>query len=81
GAEVRGGVLVSGTRMQAGVWGAPGNGGATCTSSLLSGTGLLNVGGMAAQALAAVPEPASLVLLAGAAIALPLLRRRRETIR
>jgi fibronectin-binding autotransporter adhesin len=45
-----------------GLWGAVGNGAATFTSSFLTGTGLLNVGGTTLQALAAVPEPSSLLL-------------------
>lgn len=76
GTDIVGGLIINGTTMQTGIWGAPGSG-AAFTTPLLSGTGLLNVGGMALEAIAAVPEPAALGLAALAVLGLLQSRRRR----
>lgn len=60
-------LLLNGTEQEAGLWGAIGNGAATFTTALITGSGLLNVGGAALANLTSVPEPSTLVL-AGLAV-------------
>lgn len=67
GSDVIDTLLFNGVAQSDGLWGAIGNVSADFTSSLITGTGLLNVGGVALSTLAAVPEPSAL-LLAGMAL-------------
>ncbi|MAT68581.1 MAG: hypothetical protein CMJ58_03575 [Planctomycetaceae bacterium] len=69
-------LVLAGTSVADGIWGAPGSGAAN-TTSLLSGTGWLNVGGVGG-ALAAVPEPAAGMLMAVAAVLCGAACRRRR---
>lgn len=78
GEDTVGALLFNGIEQAVGRWGAPGNAGADFTSAQLSGTGLLNVGGvLSAAAGAAVPEPAGLLLIMTAIGGLSLGGRRR----
>lgn len=55
-------LFLDGVEQDAGLWGAIGNGAATFTTALITGSGLLNVGGAALANLTSVPEPSTLVL-------------------
>ena len=63
GTDVIDDLILAGTNAEDGLWGRLGHPTATFTSPLLSGDGLLDVGGAALSALAsAVPEPTGLAL-------------------
>lgn len=68
--DIVGGLVLNGAAQADGLWGAIGNSAADFTTSLITGSGLLNVGGAALSTLAAVPEPSSLLLAALALLGL-----------
>jgi trimeric autotransporter adhesin len=69
-------LILNGARQEPGLWGAFGNGAATFTSGLITGGGLLDVGGAALSSPAQVPEPSTLLLTALAVLGMTGSRKR-----